>query len=273
MKKTAFGLLASASVFMAVEARATTISFTDFSSTAGLTLNGSAAAVNDGSRDVLRITPAINSQGGSFFSTSTINLASNASFSSKFVFNINNPHFGGADGLVFVVQTQGNNVGGIGGGIGYQGITPSLGVEFDTWNNGGGDGFNANHVGVNLNGSTSSVARYNDPGSFEDGNDRFVWVDYNGITQDLEIRLNTIDLRPGSAVLSYASLDLQTLLGTPNAFVGFTSGTGAANANHDIVSWEFRDSFNPVDDIPGPAPLTLLGLGLLGLGLARRRRG
>lgn len=37
----------------------------------------------------------------------------------------------GADGLVFVVQTNSNKVGG-GGGIGYQGIPNSVGVELDT---------------------------------------------------------------------------------------------------------------------------------------------
>jgi len=77
-------------------------------------------------------------------------------------------------------------------------------------------------------------------------------------------------------VLSYANLDLAAVLGTNNAFVGFTSGTGAANANHDIVSWEFRDTFQPVDvpvETPEPAPLALLGFGLLGLGLLRKRHG
>jgi len=272
MNKIIIGFLVSSFALLSTAAQATIISFSDFSSTAGLTINGDAAAVDDGSRDVLRVTPSINSQGGSFFSTTTINLADSASFSSKFIFNINDPHFGGADGLVFVVQTQGNNVGGIGGGIGYQSIDNSLGIEFDTWNNGGVDESNANHVGVNLNGNMDSVVQYNAPGTFEDGNDRFVWIDYNGVTQDLEIRMSTIDLRPAAAILSYANLDLETVLGTTDAFVGFTSGTGAANSNHDVVSWEFRDTFNPINDVPEPAPLALLGLGLIGFSIARKRR-
>jgi gliding motility-associated-like protein len=42
----------------------------------------------------------------------------------------------GADGVVFVMQQVGNDVIGVaGGGIGFQGFSPSLGVEFDTWSN------------------------------------------------------------------------------------------------------------------------------------------
>lgn len=77
-------------------------------------------------------------------------------------------------------------------------------------------------------------------------------------------------------MLSYVNLDLAAVLGSYNAFVGFTSGTGAANLNHDIVSWEFRGTFQPVDvpvGVPEPAPLALLGFGLLGIGFLRKRCG
>jgi hypothetical protein len=36
--------------------------------------------------------------------------------------------------------------------------------------------------------------------------------------------------------MSY-TIDLVSVLGTPNAYIGFTSGTGASGANHDIVNW------------------------------------
>ncbi len=274
--RSTFGLAAAFFVASATAASATTILFNDFSSTAGLTLNGNAAAaVDDSLRNVLRVTPASGSKSGSAFSSSAVTLNTNVSFSTKFRFNFNHQGNGGADGLVFVVQTVSNSVGGLGGGIGYQGLGNSVGVEFDNWNNGGGDGFNDNHVGIDINGNMSSVARSDAPGfTLDSATDLVAWVDYNGATDLLEVRLNNSDTRPLLALLSY-TVDLTTVLGSTNAFVGFTSGTGAAWANHDVISWEFRDTFAPVDvptETPAPAALGLLGMGLIGMGLMRRRR-
>ena len=267
------GLLgaAVAAALVSSPALATTIVFNDFSSTTGLQLNGSAAAANDGSRTVLRVTPSAQNQAGSVFSTNPVTLGADVSFSTRFTFNFNNQYNGGADGIVFTVQTNSNNVGGLGGGIGYQGVANSVGIEFDNWYNAGYD-INDNHVGIDLSGSVASTSSIASPFALDGGQDLTAWVDYNGATEQLEVRLASSNIRPALALLSY-NVNLAGVLDTPNAFVGFTSGTGAAAANHDIVNWEFRSTYSPISGgVPEPATwaMMIVGFGMMG-GLARRR--
>lgn len=260
-------------------AHAAPFSYSDFSSTAGLQLNGAAAAATDGGgRKVLRVTPSAFNQSGSAFSTTAISLSNAASFSTFFNFNINTPDgIGdddgqGADGLVFVVQPNSNSAGGAGGGLGYDGIDNSIGIEFDTYNNGFGDADNGNHVGVDWYGFTDSIELVPVATRFNDGDDWSVWIDYDGASQTLEVRLafGLNAPRPSDALIS-TELDLADILGTTDAYVGFTSGTGSGYGNHDIVSWQFNDDFAPIG-APAPFAVALLGLGILGLGGLRRFR-
>jgi Ca2+-binding RTX toxin-like protein len=166
-----------------------------------LTLNGNASHVYANLTPALRLTYSL-WQSGSAFLTNRISLDNNASFSTAFQFQISNPQGSsdvdgqGADGLVFVVQTVANTSGGGGGGIGYEGISPSLGVEFDTWNNGYVDGNSGNHVGININGIIHSVLVQSVPTRLNNGQVWTSWVDYNGKESLLEVRLASTNQRP-----------------------------------------------------------------------------
>lgn len=266
-----------------------TISYPDFSNLSGLTLNGSAATINSGGpvlfngQDVLRLTNDYG-QNSSAFLTTAIPLVDSggfkASFSTEFQFQITTPPgtFGdedgsGADGICFVVQTNSNTAGGGGGDIGYGGIPNSLGIEYDTYDNGPGlSDFDGNHLGIDLNGNIASVKVQNVPDRMNDGDLWNSWVDYNGDTQLLEVRLaKGSTIRPGAANLSY-NVDLASVLGQPNAFVGFTSGTGAGMGLHDIRSWTFTNTYAPITNVPEPGSLSLLLGGLPVIGMIIRRR-
>lgn len=254
-----------------------TISYEDFADLSAFTLNGSAAEINvdqqgvsHQGRRVLRLTTNEGWQGGSAFLTRPIPLTNQASFSTAFQFEMHQPggiedsDGVGADGLAFVVQTQANNVGGAGFGIGYEGIEPSVAVEFDAFDNealGENGDVSGNHVGINLNGDTRSVAQVPLEKRLNDGGVWFAWVDYDGPKHLLEVRLSDQAKRPDQPLLRH-EVNLAELLGSPEVYVGFTASTGEAYNCHDIRSWKFVNTFQPTpgEETSPPASLDELHL-------------
>jgi hypothetical protein len=245
-----------------------TANYPNFCSVAGLTLNGDAATLNPNGQCVLRMTNDLG-QSSSVFLTNPFSLASNASFSTFFSFRLSNSigigdqDGPGADGIVFAVQTVSNTAGGGGGGIGYEGISPSVGIELDTFNNGAQDQNNGNHMGIDLNGNMTSLVLTPFSPAFNNGNTWFAWVDYDGTK--IEGRVAQTATRPLLPTVS-VPVNLVSVLGTTNAFVGFTSGTGSGGNTQDILSWQLIGDFSPIQQIaPPPANLPTLSWPLLAL--------
>lgn len=275
MKKTLSAIALTLAVSTA-HAGTIAVNQSDFSDTSQWQLNGDTAQLTPNADDALRLTQGYGQAGSAFF-LETFNLLNEASFSAFFSFRIFDNVSGGADGFVFTLQPISNTAGAGGGGIGYQGITNSLGIEFDTYDNGGIDGFNDNHAGINFNGDINSVARINEPTDFTNGLLWNVWVDYNGLNDALELRYGMNESRPEFASLTYTT-DLEAVFGSSELFVGFTSGTGAAGSTHDITRFSFINTYQPIEEttatsVPEPSTLAVMSLGLFGVaGISRRRK-
>ncbi|WP_200152877.1 lectin-like domain-containing protein [Chromatium okenii] len=276
-------ILCATALFASAQfAQSSVIDFDNFSNSTGLQLNGNTTiATDDAGRSVLRLTPASTNKSGSAFSTALISLGADASFSTAFQFRISNSggmfdggldRAQGADGIVFVAQTVANTAGAVGGGIGYQTLGSSVGVEFDTWHNSENEEYDGNHVGIDLNGNMNSVTEAGVSTLINNGSIWSAWVDYNGVTDLLEVRLveGANAARSTNSTLSY-TVDLTTVLGSTNTYFGFTSGTGGGFGNHDILSWELASSYDPFNDVPEPSILALLSLGFVGIGAMKRR--
>ncbi|MBK9043125.1 MAG: hypothetical protein IPN97_07990 [Saprospiraceae bacterium] len=107
-------------------------------------------AINTGG-DCYRLTQALNNQAGSMWYEDKVDF--NNSFDVFFDFNLGCIDRNGADGLAFVLQPISTSIGVFGGGIGYQGIQPSLAIEFDTWDNNENNDPFYDHLAIMRNGT------------------------------------------------------------------------------------------------------------------------
>ena len=196
-------------------------------------VNGSAQQL---SCNCFRLTEAIGNQSGSVWNSAQIDLSEPFDFTFD-VYLGNIP--GGADGIAFVLQPVSTLVGSTGGGLGYEGITPSLAMAIDTYDNGPTQSDPVNdHVAIMSNGSIDHGSTDNLAGpvdalaanaNIEDGQDHLMRVSWDPI---------------GMVVNFYMDGDLRTTYtgdiitdifgGDPNVFWGFTGSTGGLNNRQEF---------------------------------------
>ena len=206
--------------------------FPDFSDVSAFQLNGDAAQAGN----VLRVAPDANNQRGTAFVSTPFLINAATSFSTDFRFRMAGSTSDGADGLSFILQPFGPGaIGTPGEGMGYESLNPSLAIELDTYQNGFDP--NANHVGVQINGSTTSVATANPGFDMEDGAVHRAWIDYDGTANTLRIYIaDNPATKPTVPTLVVTGIDLVGQVGS-SLYMGFGAATGALRNNHDILTW------------------------------------
>lgn len=187
----------------------------------------------------------VTGQAGSMWNLNQLNLTNPFDFSFDVFLGT---HDDGADGIVFVLQNTNNTAPpSLGGGLGYSGFpNQSIGVEFDTYDNGVGVGdIPQDHIGIDVNGNTSipiagPVQMSSTSGDVEDGGwhtARFVW---DPSTQTLTIYFD------GVFRLQYTfpgGLANSIFAGSPNVYWGWTGATGGAFNEQDVCV-HFTSDFN-----------------------------
>ena len=187
--------------------------------------NTNGTTLNEGS-GCFRLTQALNSQSGSVWFQNKVSLASDLTIDANIFLGSND---GGADGIAFVLQPVCSGLGSLGGGLGYQGITPSLAVEFDTWQNASDPV--QDHIGLMKNGNTthggggaSTLQGFNLLPNLENGVFHTLKIEWTALTQNLKVTLD------GITQINYTDNIVANIFGgNRNVFWGFTAATGAAN--------------------------------------------
>ncbi|MBL0357606.1 MAG: PKD domain-containing protein [Chitinophagaceae bacterium] len=176
------------------------------------------------------LTPNAFNQSGSVWNNFKIDLAQSFDFNFDIYLGCDDA---GADGIVFVLQPISTSVGTSGGGLGYQGVTPSVGVTVDTWQNTADNDPLYDHIAIQLNGNinhSNAAVNIAGPVTVSGGNDNIEdcqWhtlrVKWDAATKELSA---SIDGNLRVNVIKDFVADV--FAGNPQVFWGFTGSTGGA---------------------------------------------
>ncbi|MFT5822298.1 MAG: gliding motility-associated-like protein [Crocinitomix sp.] len=189
-----------------------------------------------GTCDCYQLTDELTYEAGSIWSPNSIDLTN--SFDFTFDVNLGDIDAGGADGIVFVIRKLPGDPGGGGGGLGYDGILSSIGVEVDTWYNVENGDLVDDHVGMHSDGAVAHdlVAAITLGSNVEDGANHAFRVTWDPVSFDLEIFFD------GTSMFTYTG-DLTTLFfdGDPEVYFGWTAGTGGSWNVQTVCSYRVVD--------------------------------
>ena len=214
-----------------------------------------------------QLTAETTNQMGSIWYEELIDL--NEAFELQFTMNFgdlnNEPgEIPGADGMMFVLQNESSTaLGNAGIGMGYGNLTPSLGIEFDTFHNKGIGDMYEDHIAIHINGNVN----HNNTNSLAGP------VLANEVTQEIEDGLNhaiTIRWNPSTFQVD-VYFDCQFRLGTTINLIddvfggesevwwGFTASTGSLYNSQSVCLYENVSPSADLNICPGNSTQLIAG--------------
>lgn len=183
-------------------------------------------------------------QSGAIWGPNSIDLTNPFDFT--FEVNLGCTDNWGADGMMFVLQSNGNGLGNLGNGIGYSNptsISPnSIAVEIDTWDSNPAvpTDIPSDHVGMHSGGLNSHnvVAPIAIP-NIEDCLPHQFQVTWDPVLQNFEVLIDG-----GSIFIYNGDMVTNFFGGNPNVFFGWTGGTGGAMNVHTVCMYR-NAAFTP----------------------------
>ena len=143
-----------------------------------------------------------------------------------------------ADGLTFVIQNAGPSaLGGDGLQLGYGGITKSVAIKFDLYNN---NGEGEDSTGLYLDGvmpTAPFLSLFSSGIDLRASNPIAVHLTYDGTTLNMRLT-DTVK----QAVWTHAfPVDIPSTVGGTTAYVGFTGATAVGTVVGQILHWTFTN--------------------------------
>ncbi len=215
-------------------------------------------------QNYIRLTPPSPLQSGAVITKNNFCSNDNYSFSTAFSFKMGNTSPDGpSDGLTFTLQANPTNPLNNGGSLGIYGTGPSFSIKYDTFKNDTYNDPSENNIAITVNGEPhnnnpnwyTDLNQYNTTNGtnyvLSNGTQYYTWVDYDGLSQQVQVRLGTSPDRTSSqVVLDVNSVDLGSVFNENRLYASFTGTTGSPNyETHDIYNWYFVNHYSPISTL------------------------
>lgn len=208
-------------------------------------LNGSASQT---SCNCYVLTQDVNFTSGTAWNKNKIDLSK--SFNYVFDVFLGCKDQSGADGIGFILQTQGTNLGATGQGLGFKGISPSLGILVDTYQNNDENDPPYDHISIQMNGVTDHQSPNNLAGpvtalansdNIEDCQWHLLRISWDAVAKHMTV---SMDNQPRLSLDKDIVTDI--FGGNPEVFWGFAGSTGgSSNLQKFCAALRPAFSFNP----------------------------